>query len=68
MTGLRKLGRVLFGAGVACALALGAAEAAAAPPATSGDAAVCDSGNCYRECTDDGWVIGICKAGVCKCS
>lgn len=67
MTGLRKLGRGLFGAGVACALALGAAEAAAAPPAAGGDAAVCYSGICYRECKDNGWSGGSCRTGSCEC-
>lgn len=67
MTGLRKLGRGLFGAAVACALALGAAEAVAAQPATSGDAAICYSGACYRECKEGGWRGGGCRDGGCYC-
>jgi hypothetical protein len=67
MTGLGRLGRGSFAAMVACALALGAAQAVAAPPAPSRDAAICYSGACYRECKENGWRGGGCRDGGCYC-
>ncbi len=67
MTILAKVGRGLFGAAVACTLALGAAEAAASPPAAGSDAALCYPGACHRECREHGWASGRCVSGYCEC-
>ena len=60
-----KLARAIFGAAVAAALSVGAADALAAPAAAQ--AQTCDSQLCNRICRAIGAFGGTCINGGCSC-
>lgn len=58
--------RCAFAAFVALSLGAGA-ESVTAGPVSVGREAVCYSGECHRECRENGWETGSCVNGYCEC-